>query len=507
MNAEVEAMNKIMSARPLFAGAALGILVCLFAGQTTFAGVEPEDIPKWYFSPRAGWMDFEGDEEVKDAPIFGATVGYEWNEWWTLEGSLFVAPYLDENTVGHTWPDENGNTRYDPKWSLLYHESGVHDTAMVGAALDGLFHFTRWDRVDPYLALGGNLKWYKDELKNGQTFASMRYGGGIMYHFNDEWAVRADWRGYFVDDKKEVEANSTIDAGIVWYWGARVPPKFVAVGGPADSDGDGLTDDEELKHGTDPFDPDTDKDGLTDGEEVKQYGTDPLNPDTDWDGLKDGYDEVKKYGTDPLKRDTDNGGVADGHEVIEDFTNPLDPRDDLKLFELYIKFDYDKAIIKPEYFPKLDIIAKVMRRHPGSTARIEGHADQFKKSSFSHNMKLSQKRAQAVLDYLATSGGIEKGRMTAVGYGYTRPKEKPDLINGNPNNRRVEVYLRGVEGDDAVNVPAPVAAPENAPKAAAPSTAPAASAEQAPAPAAAPDSDKAAPDAGKVQAPVPPDTK
>ena len=89
---------------------------------------------------------------------------------------------------------------------------------------------------------------------------------------------------------------------------------------------------------------------MSDGEEVNQYKTDPLNPDTDFDGLKDGYDEVHKYRTNPLIRDTDNGGVADGHEVIEDGTDPLDPADDLILFELNIQFDYDKAVIKSEYY-------------------------------------------------------------------------------------------------------------------------------------------------------------
>ena len=57
-----------------------------------------------------------------------------------------------------------------------------------------------------------------------------------------------------------------------------------------DSDGDGLTDDEESKIGTDPRLPDTDKDGLGDKEEAQVYGTDPLDPDTDDDNYLDGQE-------------------------------------------------------------------------------------------------------------------------------------------------------------------------------------------------------------------------
>ena len=64
----------------------------------------------------------------------------------------------------------------------------------------------------------------------------------------------------------------------------------VGDGGPSDSDGDGLTDDEEASIGTDPLDEDTDGDGLTDADEVER-GTDPLDEDTDGDGYSD-FDEV-----------------------------------------------------------------------------------------------------------------------------------------------------------------------------------------------------------------------
>jgi outer membrane protein OmpA-like peptidoglycan-associated protein len=90
-----------------------------------------------------------------------------------------------------------------------------------------------------------------------------------------------------------------------------------------DSDGDGLTDLEEIMiYHTDPFNPDTDGDGLTDGEEVKIYGTNPNNPDTDGDGLSDG-DEVHKYHTNPLLADTDGDGISDGDEVLKYHTDPL----------------------------------------------------------------------------------------------------------------------------------------------------------------------------------------
>jgi Tol biopolymer transport system component len=100
-----------------------------------------------------------------------------------------------------------------------------------------------------------------------------------------------------------------------------------AIVGQKDSDGDGLTDGEELTLGTDPNNPDTDADRLLDGEEVKVYGTDPLNPDTDGDGLQDG-DEVKIYGTDPKNPDSDNDGLSDGQEVNEYGTDPRKPDTD-----------------------------------------------------------------------------------------------------------------------------------------------------------------------------------
>jgi hypothetical protein len=95
-----------------------------------------------------------------------------------------------------------------------------------------------------------------------------------------------------------------------------------------DSDGDGLTDDEEATLGTDPFDSDTDDDGLNDGEEVTEL-TDPLDSDTDNDGLLDGF-EVS-IGTDPTASDSDSDGISDEMEIngtLGYVTDPQNPDSD-----------------------------------------------------------------------------------------------------------------------------------------------------------------------------------
>lgn len=90
-----------------------------------------------------------------------------------------------------------------------------------------------------------------------------------------------------------------------------------------DSDGDGLTDAQEIELGTDPHNSDTDGDGLDDGAEVNDHHTDPTNPDSDGDGLDDGA-EVNDHNTDPTHADSDADGIDDGHEVNDHNTDPLD---------------------------------------------------------------------------------------------------------------------------------------------------------------------------------------
>lgn len=382
-----------------------------------------EEAP-WYIGGGVGYMHYEGDEQIDYGVYLGGRLGYDFNKYFGAELALDFAPALKDNT------------KLAPSRDIL-----EGDIWGLRLAVDGLLHLrsTRDLRWDPYLSAGVGLIYYEQELEGGRPEFLMNVGGGLFYHFSDTWAARLDYRSAVVGD--DTEFNQYVLAGVNYRWGAAVKPVYSVKGGDLDSDGDGLMDREEAEIGTDPFNPDTDGDGLSDYEEVRVHKTDPLNPDSDYDGLTDGA-EVLVYKTNPLNADTDAGGVSDGHEVIEDATNPLNPADDLMLFTLQIEFDYDKANLRPQYHKDLDVIIKVLQRDPEATARIEGHADKRPKSQHAYNMRLSERRARAVLEYIATAGGIDRSRLTAVGYGFTRPVAPNDNEANMQKNRRTEIYIR-----------------------------------------------------------------
>jgi len=409
---------------------ALAAVVGVFVSCAVSAQ-EKSDIGKWYVSPGVGVLVFSGNQPANPGGIGLLRLGYEATDHLTFEfGGLYGPHFLASD-----------DSKYRPE--------AFKSAAAWGVSSDVLYHFNRWERWDPYVSVGIGYMESSDCIFADHTKQcwTPRVGGGLMWHWTDSISLRAN-ATLALGIHDTVEAMPMFDLGMIYRFGGqseRAPAGAGVVAGETDSDGDGLTDAEEARRGTNPRMKDTDGDGLTDGEEVNVYKTDPLNRDTDFDLLSDG-DEVLKYKTDPLKPDTDAGGVWDGHEVLEDGTDPLNKNDDLMLFAVQVEFGYDETVIRdPKYFAQFDIIIKVLTRHPQATAVIEGHADRKAKSSPKYNQNLSELRAQAVQKHL-TEKGIQSSRLKAVGFGFTRPKVQPDLVNGNPENRRVEIYIRGAGG-------------------------------------------------------------
>ena len=88
---------------------------------------------------------------------------------------------------------------------------------------------------------------------------------------------------------------------------------------------------------------------------------------------------------------------------------------DIEISNIY--YDLDKATLRPESFPALDTLLAIFKQNPDITVEIGSHTDS--RGSDAYNLKLSQARAQSVVDYLITKG-IETERLIAKGYGETK---------------------------------------------------------------------------------------
>ncbi|WP_337043218.1 OmpA family protein [Emticicia sp. 17c] len=100
-----------------------------------------------------------------------------------------------------------------------------------------------------------------------------------------------------------------------------------------------------------------------------------------------------------------------------------------------IRFDVNKATIKPESMGEINAIAKILKENPSLKYEIGGHTDSDGDNA--SNMKLSQARAEAVKNQLVSTG-IEASRLTTKGYGETKPIADNNTFDGKANNRRVE---------------------------------------------------------------------
>jgi outer membrane protein OmpA-like peptidoglycan-associated protein len=207
----------------------------------------------------------------------------------------------------------------------------------------------------------------------------------------------------------------------------------------ADTDNDGLSDSAEIMtNKTNPLKADSDGDGLNDGSEVNTYKTNPMKADSDGDSLSDG-EEVNTHKTDPLNPDTDGGTVDDGIEVRRE-TNPLDAEDDVvkvgvPIILEGITFATGKAEVTPESEETLQKALRTLRTYPEIEVEISGHTDDV--GSSSSNQKLSQLRAESVMNWL-TEHGVDANRLTAVGYGEDQPMVTNDSPENRQKNRRIE---------------------------------------------------------------------
>jgi len=106
---------------------------------------------------------------------------------------------------------------------------------------------------------------------------------------------------------------------------------------------------------------------------------------------------------------------------------------------LHGEFDIDQAVIRPEYRDEVAKVGDFMKKYPTTTAVIEGHTDNV--GSVQHNLDLSQRRAEAVVTYLVENFGIDRSRLSAKGFGLSRPVADNATDEGRQKNRRIEAII------------------------------------------------------------------
>lgn len=102
-----------------------------------------------------------------------------------------------------------------------------------------------------------------------------------------------------------------------------------------------------------------------------------------------------------------------------------------------ILFEFDQAEILPDSAQALETVSDLLRSRPELKLLVVGHTDGV--GSFDYNLRLSVDRAQAVVDWIGSRGGIEASRLRAAGAGPMSPITTNRTENGRAQNRRVEL--------------------------------------------------------------------
>ncbi|WP_404453892.1 OmpA family protein [Virgibacillus necropolis] len=168
-----------------------------------------------------------------------------------------------------------------------------------------------------------------------------------------------------------------------------------------------------------------------------------------WDNVVEVYGEdLKHIEGDLVKRD-EEGKKYVKYEVPIDVPKLSPPEEvsltvkeeEIKLkMEATLLFDFDKSKLKSDAKKLLDgLLDDLQELESGTVVHINGHTDNQGETKY--NLKLSEERAKAVLDYLKKNGDIDELKIRSKGYGETKPIASNGDSSGREENRRVEIVI------------------------------------------------------------------
>ncbi len=282
---------------------------------------------------------------------------------------------------------------------------------------------------DPYLRVGANYLRHDysstgvlngDGEPVGANHFALATGLGSNFWLTDNFGIGI--QGDYVSTPGDQSSVANF-----WQAGASLLFRF----GQSDRDKDGVLDKDDLcpdVAGLPEFQgcPDSDGDGIPDKDDQCPDVAGPAEnngcpwPDTDGDGVLDKDDNCPNEAG-PAENngcpwpDTDGDGILDKDDAcptvpgLAEYNGCPKPQEDLAddatLALQNILFDFDKSTVRAESQPKLDAAAEIIKSSNGGTFLVTGHTD--KKGAASYNLKLSQRRAAAVVQALESRGVVE----------------------------------------------------------------------------------------------------
>jgi len=415
------------------------------------------------FTPFAGYYVFEGNQDLKNSPIFGLRAGYNFTKNLGLEGYFsYLQTEIQDESQWKPWQD------------------------VYSYGIEGLYHFMPDGRIVPFIAIGlGGIHYsegfnytynsYYGAEPYGDRFESNKYsvdyGAGVKFFLTDNIALRADVRHVLPINSKwnnpdNVHNDFLATFGINFAFGgkkkevveARVEEPAAPVVVPVapvevvlDSDKDGVPDNLDKCPDTpagvavdkDGCPLDSDNDGVPDyldkcpntpsGVAVDKAGC-PL--DSDKDGVPDYLDKCP---------DTPAGAAVDKDgcpTIVEKKYDVQTQVPDKAFIALNLKFDTGKAVVKKKYYKAVKKLAAFMKKHPETKVTIHGYTDTVGTKAF--NARLSKARAKSVRKCLIDKFGIKVSRITTVGYGLNKPMASNATKKGRQKNRRIEAGIEAV---------------------------------------------------------------
>jgi OOP family OmpA-OmpF porin len=402
---------------------------------------------RWFFTPHVGVI-FSDQSDFDHGLSYGLSVGRPYNERFAYEFSL---------------NDDKLKT------------SNAGNYKRLALSAQALWFFMN----TPFLESGGTMHPY---LMGGIQAAKIDFigedlggygplaGVGLMQDFGN---VRVRLEAKYQIDYVGSEGNFLQDDNF-YTWvaalGVSLPLGEKPLPPSYDDDNDGVPNNRDkcpntppgVKVGPDGCPLDSDGDGVPDtydkcpntpkGVKVNADGC-PL--DSDGDGIPDSIDKCPDtpkgviVNSDGCPLDSDGDGVPDG---IDQCPNTL-PGVKVnsrgcaipQIVELRgVHFEFNKATLLLDSKAILDRVALSLQNEPDVKAEIAGHTDSI--GSDAYNQKLSEARAQSVVDYLV-SKGVPADHLTAKGYGESQPvmpNTKPDGSDdpdGREHNRRTEMRI------------------------------------------------------------------